>query len=389
MKKYKINIEVGKLFQFLNLDEIEYDKFEQSNRKVSIDSPSGMVNVNYFVKKVGNVHTYHLANGIDILCDAKHLVKQNDGSFKHIEMANHVLINNQPVQIEGESFEYVGDVYDFSLDDPHEYITTSGIVCHNTTLAQILYENIECEYLYINGSLENGIDLVREKIYGFASTYGFEDLKIVVIDEADYLTPNGQAALRNLMEQFSERVRFIFTCNNIERMIAPIQSRCQVFLMQPPSKREVGELLLKILDNEKIEYDKKDISDIVLRYYPDIRKCINIIQQFSSNGKLNYVNESTIDVDYFNEIVNVLSDVSLKADMKIKQVRQIIADTKRMSFADLYTFLFDNIDAFCNGNLPECIICLDEGQYKETFVVDKQLHISRVLIDLIKLTTKK
>ena len=109
-----------------------------------------------------------------------------------------------------------------------------------TTLAKILVNNIECDYLYINASDENSVDTVRNKVRGFASTMGFKDYKIIILDECDYITPNAQAALRNLMETFSKHCRFILTCNFVERIIDPIQSRCQSFQVIPPSKKEVA-----------------------------------------------------------------------------------------------------------------------------------------------------
>ena len=116
-----------------------------------------------------------------------------------------------------------------------------------TTLAKILVKNIECDYLYINASDENNVETVRTKVKNFASTMGFKDYKIIILDECDYITPNAQAALRNLMETFSKHCRFILTCNFVERIIDPIQSRCQSFQIIPPSKKEVPKHIQDIL----------------------------------------------------------------------------------------------------------------------------------------------
>ena len=123
-----------------------------------------------------------------------------------------------------------------------------------TTLAKIITNKIECDCLYINASDENNVDNVRNKIKTFASSIGFKPLKVVILDEADFLTPNAQAALRNLMETFSKHCRFILTCNYVERIIDPIQSRCQSFKVVPPSKKEVAQQLVEILDGEGAIY---------------------------------------------------------------------------------------------------------------------------------------
>ena len=116
-----------------------------------------------------------------------------------------------------------------------------------TTLAKLLINNIDCDYLYINASDENSVDVVREKVKNFASTLGFKDMKVIILDECDYITPNAQAALRNLMETFSKSTRFILTCNYVEKIIDPIQSRCQTFAITPPSKKDVAKRLNDIL----------------------------------------------------------------------------------------------------------------------------------------------
>ena len=133
-----------------------------------------------------------------------------------------------------------------------------------TTLSKIIANSIECDYLYINASDENSVDVVREKIKGFASTLGFQALKVIILDECDYITPNAQAALRNLMETFSRHCRFILTCNYVERIIDPIQSRCQSFQIVPPSKKEVAIHLSDILTKENVKFEVDDIATITI-----------------------------------------------------------------------------------------------------------------------------
>ena len=124
-----------------------------------------------------------------------------------------------------------------------------------TTLAKLLVKNLNCEYLYINASDERGIETIRDKVSGFASTMSFKPLKVVILDEADFLTIQAQASLRNVIETFSKSTRFILTCNYVERIIDPLQSRCQVLKIVPPSKGEVAKHIFKVLSNENVQHN--------------------------------------------------------------------------------------------------------------------------------------
>ena len=154
-----------------------------------------------------------------------------------------------------------------------------------TTLAKIIVKNIDCDYLYINASDENKVDDVRNKVKTFASSVGFRDLKVLILDECDYLTPNAQAALRNLMETFSKHCRFILTCNYVERIIDPIQSRCQPYKIVPPSRKDVAKQMVHILDSEEVSYELDDVALIVNAGDPDIRRVINSAQRQVVDGK--------------------------------------------------------------------------------------------------------
>ena len=146
-----------------------------------------------------------------------------------------------------------------------------------TTLAKLITKNIDCDLLYLNASDERGIDTIREKIQPFAASMGFNDIKIVILDEADYLTPQAQATLRHTIEACSSTTRFILTCNYLERIISPLQSRCQTFEITPPSKQEVNYKCQNILTKEKILFYDNNIDDVINTHYPDIRKIINTL----------------------------------------------------------------------------------------------------------------
>jgi len=184
-----------------------------------------------------------------------------------------------------------------------------------TTLAKIIANCIACDKLYINASDENNVDNVRTKIKNFASTIGFQDLKIVILDESDFLTPNAQAALRNLMETFSKHCRFILTCNYVERIIDPIQSRCQSYKIIPPSKRDVGMHMVKMLDAEGVKYEMGDIAEIIHVSYPDIRRVINSTQRQVIDGGLIIDKTSIIQNDYKNKLLDLI-----KSNAKLSEI---------------------------------------------------------------------
>ena len=147
-----------------------------------------------------------------------------------------------------------------------------------TTLAKLIVKSVDCDYMVINASDENNVDTVRNKVKNFASSMGFKKWKIVILDEFDYMSPNAQAILRNLMETFSQHCRFILTCNYVEKVIDPIQSRCQSFQIVPPTKKDVAIQISKILGAEGVEFEPKDLVPIIDAGYPDIRKIINTCQ---------------------------------------------------------------------------------------------------------------
>jgi len=306
----------------------------------------------------------------------------NSENIKHSLWVEKYRPNVLENYIADESFKKILARY-IEEQDTHHLLLAGRAGTGKTTCSKILVNNIACEHIYINGSMENGVEAVRDKIYNFASTHGFEDLKIVIIDEFDYFTPNAQAALRNLMETFSSRVRFIFTCNYIEKIIDPIQSRSQVFMLEPPDKAAVAEHVVKILDNENVTYQIEDVASIVNKYYPDIRRCIQTLQQSSSGGKLELVQKNLIEKGYMSSILETLKDDKSPKSDRLKRIRQIIADTKQTNFVELYSFLFEHIDEYASGHIGQVILYLDDGQFKDSQVVDKQLHIIRVIAEIL------
>ena len=250
-----------------------------------------------------------------------------------------------------------------------------------TSLAKILVKNIECDYLYINASDENNVDTVRTKVKQFASTIGFKDFKIIILDECDYITPNAQAALRNLMETFSKHCRFILTCNYVERIIDPIQSRCQSFQIIPPSKVQVAKHLHNILVKENIIGSPEDIKVLVESTYPDIRRVINSAQRNVVKGKLKLDTSSIIQNDYKLKLLKILETQNKKN--AFNQIRQLLADNKITDYADLFRLLYDEVDGYGKGHVAECILIIARYELSDSQVVDKEINVMAMLIELL------
>lgn len=382
IKKYRLPI--GYLFEFFNIEN-EYNIPIEIQRLLKIKTPTGYQKINYLIKKQGNIYEYSLEDNIKIRCDENHLVKNEEGNFIFIKECDIIQTIYGNKKILSNEFIKYGDVYDMSIDDPHEYITSNGVICHNTTLAKILVNNINCDYIYINASDENSVDNVRDKIKGFASSVAFRDIKIIILDEADFLTLNAQAALRNIMETFSKTTRFVLTCNYVERILDAISSRCQTFEVVPPSKGDVAKrLAVDILTKEGITYENTDIKLLIDSHYPDIRKIINTAQKHSIDGKLQIDKKEILESDFKLKIIDILKETKSKSQ-KFAEIRQIIADNGVSHFEDIYKLLYDNMTEYGKGKLASIIVLLAEMEYKSAFVVDKEINFMSAIVQLLEI----
>jgi len=270
-------------------------------------------------------------------------------------------------------------VYLESEDVPH-LLLFGKAGTGKTTLAKIITSNIDCDYMYINASDENKVDDVRNKIKTFASSVGFKSLKVIILDECDYLTPNAQAALRNLMETFSKHCRFILTCNYVERIIDPIQSRCQSYKVVPPSKKEVAQQMVNILKEENCTFELDDIALIVNAGYPDIRRVINSSQRQIVDGKLKIDTSSVIQNNYKLQLLEMLSGGS-----KLNDIRQLIADNSVSDYSEIYRLLYDEVDNYGEGKQAECIMNIAEAQFQDVNVVDKEINFMSLIIRIMRI----
>lgn len=265
-------------------------------------------------------------------------------------------------------------------DVPH-LLLCGGAGTGKTTAAKLIVNNINCDYVYINCSDENGIDTIRDKVKSFASAASFKPQKVVIMDEADFLTINAQAALRNVIETFSLTTRFIFTCNYVERIIDPIQSRTIVFELTPPSMQDVAFKCVEILDLENVTYTKADIVRIVKQTYPDIRKTLNLLQSSIKNGELQQSREVTNFNQTSDQIITLLKGQNIK---NFTTIRQLVMDSNVRDYNELYRVLFERADEFTNSAIATLIIA--DYQYKSIMAPDKEITFCGCIAKL--LTTK-
>ena len=243
-----------------------------------------------------------------------------------------------------------------------------------TTLAKLIAKNLNCDLLYINASDERGIDTIRDKIIPFASSMSFNDIKIVILDEADYITPQAQATLRNTIEACSATTRFIFTCNYLERIISPLQSRCQTFEITPPSKEIVTDLVCRVMVDENIKWETNNIIPVIDTHYPDIRKIINTIQGSVVGDQIKIDNDSLKNTQLGGLVVDAFINSAT-----LTEIRQILADSGAREFDDLFKYIYDRSLAMFGDKEGEAILIIAKYQYEYTFVLEKEICIAAML----------
>ena len=255
-----------------------------------------------------------------------------------------------------------------------------------TTLAKILITQLEIdEYdvLEINASRENSVDTIRDKISGFVETMPFGKFKVVLLDEADYISPNGQAALRGVMETFAQTARFILTCNYPNRVIPALHSRCQGFHIEKIDQTEFTARVAKILMDESVTPDLDILDTYVKATYPDLRKCLNLVQMNSTTGTLiaPQANEGSAK-DYRLDVVQLF-----KAG-KIQEARKLLCKHARPEeMEDMFRWMYDNLDLF--GDTEEkkdrAILVIRNGLVNTSMVADAEINLSATLVELTQL----
>jgi len=277
----------------------------------------------------------------------------------------------------------------------HEYIAqgelptflfcgTAGV--GKTTVAKALCNEIGAEYMFINGSEESGIDVLRTKIKSFASSVSLTDAKkVVILDEADYLNPNStQPALRAFIEEFSANCRFIFTCNFKNRIIEPLHSRCAVidFKIENKDKQETAAAFYKraaqILKQENVEFDPKVVVEVVMKHFPDYRRILNELQRYSVSGKIDSGILVNVSQESFKDLVKLMSQ------KEFNEVRKWVGKNSDMDSVALFRELYDSANTLLEpASIPQMVITLAEYQYKAAFVADHELNTMAALTEIM------
>jgi DNA polymerase III delta prime subunit len=251
-----------------------------------------------------------------------------------------------------------------------------------TTLARLLFNELsinEFDIMEINASRENSAETIRDKITNFVQMIPFGDFKVVLLDEADYLTPNAQAILRGVMETYHTTARFILTCNYPNRIIPALHSRCQGFHIERVDQTEFTARVATILVEENVEFDLDTLDLFVRATYPDLRKCINMVQMNSLEGKLHSPEKGdTGEQDYKIDMVDLF-----KAG-KINEARKLICSQARPEeMEEVYRWMYDNITLFGDDAKQEkAILIIKQGLVDHTLVIDPEINLSATLIRL-------
>lgn len=271
-----------------------------------------------------------------------------------------------------------------SKEIPH--LLFSGIQgTGKTTLSLVLVNDIgidDSDVLLVKASEETGVDTMRDKIKGFAQSYALSKFKIVRLEEMDFLSPNAQGALRTVMEDYSDNCRFIGTCNYENKIIPALKSRFQHFHFKAPDKSEVTIRIAEILAEEAIEFDLDTLDKLVSVGYPDVRKTINLAQQYSSTGVLK-IDDVSSDGDWKFTIIDAMKVGDLKTIRKV-----VCENATREEFEDLYRFLYQNITklpGMTSEKQDAAIVIIANYLYKHGIIADPEICFTACIIELSSL----
>ena len=255
-----------------------------------------------------------------------------------------------------------------------------------TTLAKVLINELGVEdydTLHINASRDNGVDFIKTRVEGFVSTMPFGKFKVVLLDEADYLTHNAQAIMRGLMETYQESARFILTCNLPHKIIPALHSRCQGFHIDKSDVTEFTARAATILVTENVEFDLDTLDSYVKATYPDLRKCLNLLQPNSSSGTLNAPGENDRGVKDWK-----LDAVALFKSGKITEARKVICSQATVEdMDDMFRWMYDNLDLWSKTQEGQdaAILAIRKGLVNVPMVADQEINLAATLIELTQL----
>jgi replication factor C small subunit len=282
-----------------------------------------------------------------------------------------------------ESSSKIFDGFIKNKEIPHLMLAGSAGI-GKTTIAKILCNEIGADFVMINASADRGIDTIRNKVTQFASSKSFSSsVKVIILDEADSLTPEAQKAIRGVFEEFYRNCRFILTCNYKNKLIEAIHSRCSVidFSITPSNKPSLALKLLDriehILTSESVKYDKEVLIQLIMKFFPDFRRLINELQRYSSAGEINsgILSSNSIQID---ELIKFLSK------KEFTNVRKWVVDNIDNESDAIFRLIYDSLyDHLKPASIPEAVIIIADYQYKSAFVADSEINTLAALTEIM------
>ena len=263
-------------------------------------------------------------------------------------------------------------------------LLSGGAGVGKTTVAKALCEEVGCDYIVINGSDENGVDTIRIKIKNYASSVSLMGgRKVIILDEADYLTPNAQAILRASIEEFASNCSFIFTCNFKNRIIDPIHSRCTVIDFRVNgSKAKLASLFFKrvewILSQEKITYDREVVAAVITKHFPDNRRILNELQRYAVSGSIDKGILAAVSDIQITELINSLKSKDFASCRK--WVANNLDNDPARIFRKLYDSLYEQLKP---NSVPALVLILAKYQYQVAFVADAEINLIACLTEIM------
>lgn len=385
----QISLSIGDLFTVLGIKDIKFDESQTVNEDVFIRIPGGdYAKINSFIRKESPAIKITTKSGRSFVAAENHIVIEKDQQV-FLKNAESIACERDREfivydDIIDKTHEGIKELFDVSIDEPHLYCDSSGVIHHNTTVTLALCKEIGADVLFMNCSKDNSVTDVRTKIFNFATSMSLTgNHRVFLGDEFDYISKDGQAALRGVIEQTVNSCRYIFTCNFLSKIIDPLKSRLQLvdFKVQPEHKAELATQFMNrcmmILETEKVQFNKKALAFLIQRHYPDFRKVIQELQRaYNANGK---IDESVMAVSS-GEVSEYIKALKAK---DFKAARKWIAETYT-SPEDFFKSMYRHIyDVFAQDSIAQAILTLNTYQIKHVTAIDPELNLSALTVELM------